>query len=48
MNRGVITSVTDTTISIGWGASTNASGSQYQAELSTISFVGAATSTIVA
>jgi len=33
-------------ITLGWGASTNASGTTYQAELSTISAVGASTATI--
>ena len=37
----------DTSIDIQWGASTNASGSEYQAELSTISAMGVATQTVI-
>src|SRR5207237_5034779 len=39
--------VTDSSITIAWGPSTNAAGTSYQAELSTISAGGPSTATIV-
>ena len=46
-NNGSITSVTNVSLSIAWGADTNGSGTEYQAELSTISAVGTATASVV-
>jgi len=45
--NGLFTTVSGSTITVSWGGSTNANGTLYQAELSTISLVGASTQTIV-
>jgi len=45
-NNGVINTVTSNSIDISWGAATNPTGTQYQAEVSTISFLGASTQVV--
>ncbi len=44
---GSFTSVTDTSVSFAWASGGNASGTRYQAEISSISAVGAASSTVI-
>lgn len=44
---GIFSSVTPSTLTFSWGASINAAGTQYRAELSSISAVGASTASTV-